>query len=193
MRSIHPLILLAAASGCAGHRGAPLEVSCAPIADQRLPPGTTAAALEGEFTLTLVSAAGSVAKGVVALRANDSALVPLSAPGGSPRPDATMPLVGTAAIDLESVGAVRMGDLGSQDPTAPGVAVLERHEVISGDTTASEITVRLGSEANRRDMIRFDGGYTALFVQAVTEAGFGGAWVSGGGRREASGHFCAVR
>jgi hypothetical protein len=94
------------------------------------------------------------------------------------------PLIGTATIDVESVGAVRMGDLSSTDPVRPGVAVIEQ---------AGAVTLRLGADANRWGQTRFDGGFFALRVQATSEDGFSGTWSSGVTSAEAEGHFCATR
>ena len=51
----------------------------------------------------------------------------------------------------------------------------------------------MGSQVNRRDEVRFDGGYTALRVGWIDDEGaFGGSWASGVRTVEAEGHFCAV-
>lgn len=103
-----------------------------------------------------------------------------------------MPLYGWTDLAIEHVGAVRMGDLSSTDSTKPGVAVLEQRSPVS-----LAITLRMGSEANRRGVTRFDGGYTALTVRAVSDGGFRGSWSSsvrsGLVVHEASGYFCAWR
>ena len=39
--------------------------------------------------------------------------------------------------------------------------------------------LRVGSEANRRGVRRFDGAFTVLRVQQVTDEGFAGTWESG--------------
>ena len=98
------------------------------------------------------------------------------------------PLVGFTDIDPRSVGAHRVGDPGSRDPSAPGVLVLEREEY-----GRRVITLRLGSDANRRDLVRYDGTYTALSVSRIDEEGFAGSWRSGGGLgfSVTTGYFCA--
>jgi hypothetical protein len=53
--------------------------------------------------------------------------------------------------------------------------------------------LRLGSLANQLDLVRFDGGYTALHVRWVAPGGFGGDWSSGVRGPEAEGYFCAAR
>ena len=98
------------------------------------------------------------------------------------------PLYGYADIDLMSVGAYRVGDPGSKNMQAPGVLVLEYDR--GGERV---IILRFGSEANRRDRVRYDGAYTVLEVQRIDEGGFVGSWRSGLGLTRASGCFCAVR
>ena len=98
-------------------------------------------------------------------------------PGESdPTSDTVTPIFGFTDLDPRSVGAHRVGDPGSEDPAAPGVLVLERSEY-----GRRIITLRLGSDANRRDLVRYDGDYTALRVHKIDEDGFSGSWRSGGG------------
>ena len=87
-------------------------------------------------------------------------------------------------MDVEPVGALRPGDLSSRDPEAPGVLVLQED---------GRLLLRLGSEANRRGVLRFDGGYTVLRVARATAAGFAGTWSSGLLDVQAAGEFCARR
>ena len=96
----------------------------------------------------------------------------------------TLPLYGTSDVDFASVGAVTPGDASSSDPSRPGVLVLQG---------PGRVMLRVGSEANRRDVRRFDGAYTVLQVQQVSEKGFAGTWRSGVGTEESGGHFCATR
>lgn len=103
-----------------------------------------------------------------------------------------VPLYGWTGLDPADAGAQRLGDPGSRDPAAPGVLVLTtpasaRPEQIDG------VTLRLGSQANRSDIIRFDGAFTALYVRWIERDAFGGEWASGVQGPEASGSFCAVR
>ncbi len=70
----------------------------------------------------------------------------------------------------------------------PGVIVIER--VVGGPKS---ILLRLGAEANRRDVQRFDGGYTVLDVRTLSDDSFAGLWRSGVTRNQAEGFFCAVR
>ena len=103
----------------------------------------------------------------------------------------SVPLHGWAAIDLQSVGSLEIGDLGSRDPLSPGVLVLEQRPAFAA---AVAITLRLGSIANRRTgETAVDGGFTALHVTRVEDSGsFSGTWVSGIHARRVEGHFCAV-
>lgn len=137
--------------------------------------------LEGRFQLRMSAdkgpLAGQAAFGELALVRRDSAGVPL---------------YGWTSLDPAAVGAHRLGDPGSRDPAAPGVLVLTSYR--AADTQAgTSVTLRLGSQANRSDIIRFDGAYTALHVRGIDRDAFGGDWASGVEGPEASGSFCAVR
>jgi len=103
-----------------------------------------------------------------------------------------MPMYGSTDIDLGPILAVEVGSLTSEDPAAPGVLVIQRPVELQGGKS-TEITVRLGSEANRRGATRFDGGYTALFVRQASTTGFAGTWASGVTGRLSNGHFCAEK
>jgi len=107
--------------------------------------------------------------------------------GGS-IPGVTSPLFGSTDVDLEGVGAVRVGSLSSEDPASPGVLVIE-----SETGTSPSILLRLGSDANRRTLVRFDGGYTVLTVVEITAESFRGTWSSGALGRGSEGFFCATR
>lgn len=107
--------------------------------------------------------------------------------GGESIPGVTSPLFGSTDINLEAVGAVRVGDLSSLDPAAPGVLVIE-----SETGTSPSILLRFGSEANRRDLVRFDGGYAVLTVIEIATGSFGGTWSSGVRGPDAEGFFCAT-
>ena len=87
-------------------------------------------------------------------------------------------------MDVEAVAALRPGDLSSRDPQAPGVLVIQED---------GGLLMRLGSEANRRGVLRFDGGYTVLRVDRATADGFAGTWSSGQMEVQAAGEFCARR
>ena len=103
-----------------------------------------------------------------------------------------MPLIGTVDVDLGQVGGVQMGALDSEDPSAPGVLVMQRpYEKESGEA-GSEVTIRLGSEANTRGVTRFDGGFMAFYVLQAGSEGLAGNWASGVKGPDSGGHFCAV-
>ena len=173
--------------GCAGRGRQPIPQVCQP-AEGILEPGMTAAELAGRYGVTLVVAsaadAGAQTQGTIELRPQLESLRDVLSPAGDPLPNTTAPLYGTAEIDVEPIGAVRMGDFGSLDPERPGVLVLEQ---------SGSITLRLGSEANQRGIVSFDAGYFALFVQELSEEGFAGNWASGVENRRVEGYFCAVR
>ena len=146
----------------------------------------------GEYTLTMVGGAdGEEARsvqGTLILHEQADDLRYFSGSGGNAIPGVTAPLFGTADVPVEAVGALRVGDLMSTDPAAPGVLVIE-----SETPQGPNILLRFGSDANRRDMVRFDGGYTVLELREIGDDGFGGTWTSGIQRLGAAGYFCAVR
>ena len=94
------------------------------------------------------------------------------------------PLFGWVEIELQAVGAVEVGAVGSRD-------VLERRPDAA---VAPQITLRLGSLANlRTERGAFDGGYLALHVEHLERNSFRGGWVSGVHATRVAGHFCAAR
>jgi hypothetical protein len=178
------LLLLAACAGAKGDQADPQV--CGPV---KTPAEAVAAdGLDGEYTLRLVATAGArrgaTAEGRLALLTQDSAYRSHQLPDGSTDSTYSFPQYGTARMDFSAVGAVVPGDPGSADPSSPGVLVIQR---------PGRVMLRVGSEANRRGMRRFDGAFTVLQVQQVTDGGFAGTWRSGVGTQESSGHFCAVR
>ena len=189
------LTLVATVVGCGGNQNqtAAGTMACDPV-EGSLPADVDAASWVGDYRLTLVATSGDSAgkqtSGVLRLvRQSDD----LRKPDAESMDVATeMPLIGTVEVDLGAVYAVDVGALDSQDPIAPGVLVLERpHEKQTGGP-GTEVTIRLGAEANRRGITRFDGGYTALFVLQAGPNGFFGNWASGVTGQRAGGHFCAV-
>ncbi|UCF19172.1 MAG: hypothetical protein JSU87_14790 [Gemmatimonadota bacterium] len=147
----------------------------------------SAEGLEGEYELTLVAAAGEAegrsASGRLWLYANAPEMRALPAAAGGVRSDASAPLYGATDVAPEAVGGLRLGDPMSRDPEKPGVLLVQQN---------GRIVLRVGSEANRRGLLRFDGGYFVLRVQEVTDAGFAGTWASGLLEVQAQGHFCAT-
>lgn len=157
---------------------APSPVVCAPF-DQ----WPESLDLAGYYTVTMNATSGAqegaTSTGTMTLTAVDS-------PEGSRSGYRTM-YIGSMDIDLAGVGALQMGRLDTDDPDMPGVVV----QVHDSDGTV-EVLLRLGSEANRTDRTRFDGGYTVLRVNGMTENAFGGNWTSGVSRTDAQGTFCAT-
>ena len=103
-----------------------------------------------------------------------------------------VPFYGWTDVRLDEIGAHRLGDPSSTDRSAPGVLVLTSPDPASPGKVGS-VTLRIGSQANRSDIIRFDGAYTALYVRWIEAGAFGGDWASGITGPEAEGEFCAVR
>jgi hypothetical protein len=186
---------LLAWGACRAQSGSTSPAECAPV-ESELPAGSSAEELAGEYQLRLVAAsgekAGSSSEGTLTLRPQPRELRYRIRPGGATDSAVVHPLYGAADIDLKAVAAVEVGTTTSGDPKQPGVLVVER-QARSGQAPSAEIVLRLGSEANRRDRQRVDGGYTALRVRQVQPGGFSGTWASGIMREQAGGYFCAVR
>jgi hypothetical protein len=170
------------------------RADCAP-STERLPSDATADGLAGEYRVRIVATAG-VKKGAteaarLLLRPVEDSLRGPSTVLGLHDSTTRRPLSGTIEIDPAALGAARTGDLLSLDPLAPGVLVLERHPV--RPDAPAEIMLRLGSDANRRGVVRYDGGYFALTVRRIGAAEFAGTWASGAATESAEGYFCAER
>ncbi len=184
-------VAMLAAFGCAGssERDAAVDPDgCGPV-QRTLAPGSDVSAAEGlagNYTLTMVRTSGDTLSvvGTLTLVPQVDSLRPLPLPDAAPEPRPTIPLIGTAEIAVEDVGAHRLGALDSDDPMRPGVIMVHR---------PGEITMRFGSDVNIREMPAFDGGYLAFFVAHVDSTGFAGGWSSGVQMRDAEGFFCAVR
>jgi hypothetical protein len=167
-----------------------LAASCVPPAG----PVANDASLEGragEYRLTMVEqvdrSPSRTTTGSLTLLAQVESLRQFAGSTGGSIPGVTSPLFGSTDVNVEGVGAVRMGSLLSKDPESPGVLVIE------SETGASpSILMRLGSDANRRDLVRFDGGYAVLTVVEITEESFSGTWSSGAGGPDSEGFFCAT-
>jgi uncharacterized Zn-binding protein involved in type VI secretion len=162
---------------------------CRPV-EGRFTTSTPWDSLSGGWQLTLVAGSGSMAgrrvQGAMTLRAQDPALRRVDRPGPT---TVTVPVIGTTDIALEQVGAVRMGDVRSTDPLQPGVAIWASQ---SPDGEVSAV-MRIGQEAIRSDIMRIEGGYTALFLRQVSADAIRGGWASGVTSEESSGYFCALR
>ena len=191
---------------------APIVASCAGGGEERVPAPTPIAACmaragelpvdatlvrgAGRYHLTLVATGDGGERsvtGALELANNEPPLRRLPSTGGQdPGANVLLPLHGWAAIDLEAVDALEVGDIASRDPLQPGVLVLEQRPAATADVA---ITLRFGSLANGRDAAgAVDGGYMALYVARVTRSGnFDGTWASGVHAHRVSGHFCATR
>ena len=154
-----------------------------------LGPGASLDGRAGEYSLTLVAHAAAAdprwVRGNLVLHEQGAGLRRFAGSDGAiPRVGA--PLFGSTDVRVEAVGALRVGDLSSMDPAAPGVLVIE-----SETDQGPSILVRFGSAANRRDMVDFDGGFTVLEVREIGSDRFSGVWTSGVRAPETRGHFCA--
>ena len=150
--------------------------------DEELGPDGTLRGRSGVYRLILVLNSSDAVQ-----RSTEGELWLRSQPPGS-RDFAGAPtrLIGSTDIDVEAVDAFRVGDPASEDPDAPGVLVLE-----SDGPDGRSILLRLGSDANRRDVFAFDGAYTVLVVRRIDGGGFAGSWRSATWDKRAEGYFCA--
>lgn len=161
-----------------------------------LSPSVQTDALAGEYRLILIATdgkrAGESVSGTLRLDPMPDGMRELLDPsaGGAPRENVSVPLFGTASLDVAAVGGVIAGDLASEDPQRPGVLMVEER---GGAGEAPRLYIRLGSEGNDRSRQRFDGAYFALVVTAVDADAMYGSWTSGVEAMQASGHFCAHR
>ena len=211
----HGVITLLMVSGCtpAGGGGGPAqateaqadgsgsrESNPAPACGLPTGPWPAEASMEGwgagEYRLTMVEQVDGAPDGAQTRTTEGSLLLfnqidtlrVFTGGAGDPIPGVTSPLFGTTDVNVEAVGAVRVGNLSSRNPASPGVLVIE------SETGASpSILLRLGSDANRRDLVRFDGGYTVLTVVEVGVESFSGIWSSGVRGPDSEGFFCATR
>lgn len=156
--------------------GEAMAGACVPV-EHSLEETSTLATMAGAYQLVLVAEGedAASAEGALMLEAPPAGLLEM---GG-----ASTPLVGTTDVDVEAVGALRMGDLDATDPAAPGVLVIE--------TSGTNILLRLGSASNRRDQASFDAGYTVLRLTRIANGGFDGSWRSGSRDGTTRGFFCA--
>lgn len=179
-----------AAGACRGRIEANQNAGCAPTTDT-LSADASAAGLAGEYRVTIVATAGpavgDTVRGTLSLQPYAEEMKQMPGVGGAVDTNFVTPVFGALNVDITRLGAVRLGALGSVDPNMPGVIAIER----VGEP--KRILLRLGSEANRRDLQRFDGGYTVLEVQTQSDDSFAGFWRSGVTRTQAEGFFCAVR
>ena len=168
--------------------------SCA-AAGGSLPATATADGLAGEYRLLLVAAggpdSGKSVRGRLALREQPDSLQQPPPVLGIRDTSTRYRYAGTAELDRDALGATDTGDLASTDPRAPGALLIERRT--SRPVPAAGITIRLGADANRRGLVRYDGGYFALTVRRLDRAGFAGTWASGALGSSTAGYVCAER
>jgi hypothetical protein len=187
-------LLLAAGCHSAPPGAKPAADSCT-TRTGRLPATAAAAELAGEYRIRLVATrgpgAGAAADGRLALRPQADSLQ-RSPPMLGVHDITTLYPVAGALEDIapEALGATRTGAMDAADVLAPGVLGIERRTAAGASPT---ILLRLGSDANHRGVVRFDGGYFVLTVRRLEPGGFGGTWSSGAVGEEAAGYFCAER
>ena len=182
----------AAGSGSGGSAPAPTCV----LPDGPLPADASLEGRAGQYRLTMVEEVDGAPNGAQTRTVEGSLLLfdqldtlhEFTGGAGGPVPGVTSPLYGSTDVNLEAVGAVRVGSLSSEDPASPGVLVIESETGLS-----PSILLRLGADANRRTLLRFDGGYTVLTVIEVGEESFGGIWSSGVRGPDSEGFFCATQ
>ncbi|MGH7513138.1 MAG: hypothetical protein ACREOQ_09470 [Gemmatimonadales bacterium] len=195
-RARHAALVLAGALAChpAHPEAQPAVNPCRPTTGT-LPRSATATGLAGNYRLHLTATsdanAGRSVDGALRLRPVDDSMPREVVVLGIRDTTSTVPLSGTTDLDPAALGAVRTGSLSAEDPEAPGVLVIERRP--ARPDAASEIMLRLGADANRRGVVRYDGGYFALSVRSITPESFAGTWSSGGAGSTAEGYFCADR
>ncbi|MFQ5702445.1 MAG: hypothetical protein ACE5HT_00310 [Gemmatimonadales bacterium] len=189
-------LLVLLLSACTGRRQLrPVVPWCVEPTGQ-LASDAAADSIAGSYVLTMVATKGARAGervgGRLTLLPTEGEWRQLIGAGGSPDPNTVIQAYGTTDIALEEVGAIRVGDIASSDVSKPGVAVLQT-KAGAGAGGRPTITLRLGSAANERGVLRFDGGFTVLYVRKMDRAGFAGGWASGVRDKQAEGFFCAYR
>ena len=150
--------------------------------------------LAGNFELVLTATLGvrdgNSTRGTLVLRPNRDTLRTMQDPAGGVIPHVVVPYYGTSTIDVTGVGALPLGGADSADPIQPGLLMIQ---TIASDGSAESLILRVGSDANLREAVRFDGGYTVLRVRYVSPDTVLGDWASGVRTETAAGYFCATR
>ena len=193
-RAMVPALLLLSACH---HRRAPasLIAACDTVAAQ---PATQfdPSMMNGGYRVTFIATgglrSGHAAIGRMMLRPQDASLLTIEPHDGV---EVTQPVIGQLDLAIDSVGAVRMGDLMAADAAMPGLAFYVTHRP-GGEV--SGIIGRVGSVSNARGPAPIDAGHFTLFVRQVTPNGIWGGWTSNPGTGglitpDAAGHFCALR
>ena len=183
-------VAAASAAGTANGEGAPAPACVRP--EGALAADASLEGRVGDYRLTMVEEVDGTptrtVEGPLVLFTQVESLRQFEGSAGGSISGVTSPLFGSTDVNVEAVGAVRVGSLSSQDPASPGVLVIE-----SETGTGPSILLRLGSDANRRDLVRFDGGYAVLTVVEITTESFSGTWSSGARGPDSEGFFCATQ
>jgi hypothetical protein len=183
---------LVLSAACRAQPSAADPRSCGPTS-ATLPGDASADELAGAYRLQLVATtgdkAGTTISGSLRLTPYEAAQRHRSLPDGRVDSSSAYVLHGMTDLTLSEIGA-EAGDLTSSDPRRPGVLVISTGPKRRGPP---RVLLRLGAEANQRDLLRFDGAYTVLRVREISADGFSGEWESGAPLPKAGGHFCAVR
>ncbi|HEU0078075.1 MAG TPA: hypothetical protein VFQ76_10530 [Longimicrobiaceae bacterium] len=193
LRALPLLVGGLALAGCAA-----VGASSPPAAGCR-PPGRGAYSgplpdLAGEYRLVFVGTRGAgrgrSAEGTLSLHRRPPGQRAAGPLGTTVDLSAVQPFHGSAEIDLRSLGAAFEGELGSRDPSRPGVVV-----EFDDDPGDAALRLGLGSESNALDVVVADGGSTEAVVRRVGPDGFAGAWESSlsYSDRRSAGYFCAIR
>ena len=183
------------AAACSRHHGAAASVptagdTCGAVSTA-LGRNAPVESLGGSFAIRLVATSGARAgrwvDGDLVLRQRQTG----SASGAS---RSQMPFAGTASIQLEEVGAIRLGNPASADPAMPGVGAYVTRDSSGGVTS---LLLRVGSNMNAGGPPAFDAAFTVLYVRRVSSGGIWGNWRSssgtGIGTTQSEGNFCALR
>ena len=191
VRCVIALVMVAGCSRADGD-GPPAPAPTCVRPEGLLSPGASLEGRAGEYNLTMVEevdgTATRTAEGSLVLLNQVEALRQFAGSAGGSIPGVTSPLFGSTDVNVEGVGALRVGSLSSENPASPGVLVIE-----SETGTSPSILLRFGSDANRRTLVRFDGGYTVLTVVEIAAESFSGTWSSGALGLDSEGFFCATQ
>lgn len=155
--------------------------ACVPVSGT-LGAGESLGGMQGSYLLIMVSGGDRTAsaEGQLSLVERPAGMRTLQ--------NSSIPLSGWTDVDVEAVGAQRVGRLRTDDLAAPGVLVIE-----ADGSNGRTIFLRMGSDANRLDRVAIDGAYTVLSVKRIADAGFAGTWTSGVSGVTTQGYFCAQK
>jgi hypothetical protein len=183
-------------AGCRSARGSPDALHCVAAVGE-LPSGATAAGLEGTYRVIFIGTGGEAQgrqlRGTLTLRLHDADRQRFYF-FGRLNPHLLAPLYGRLDADLASLRAAVPGQADSDNPERPGVEVRQLDAVSQG-RAFTEITLHVGDQGNRRDVMMFDGASFVMEVAEIDARGFTGEWKSSLGMTSfgASGHYCAWR